>query len=296
MRTTDNDFWLCNYMVLCQIRHSKFFPPGESCVAGSVSVDLLGSYLWCWQMLWSCTCLAWTKPAQTQLGEKCTPLWLYSHVMLVFQRQTKLPSPQSWGCWCAGPGVGLGLKVLIQEILRFWESSMLQFWCLQFLLPHVSQEDWAARGRLSSEWWIFSWLCWKFRDGDDPSAEPEHIQPCCGQRGGGSLFDNFENHPRSFLCFHQCSAKPSVKPLKNTSSKECLMVSKPSFFFVQAKMTQQVCPELTNVSSCPQNPILWQITSLPINKYSFTGLWWKRCRMVRGPGKSGTLEGKELWV
>lgn len=232
MRTTDSDFWLCNYMVLCQIRHSKFFPPGESCVAGSVSVDLLGSYLWCWQMLWSCTCLAWTKPAQTQLGEKCAPLWLYSHVMLIFQWQTKLPWPQTWGCWCAGAGLSVGLKVLNLESI--WESAMSQFWCSQFPCStshrRIEQQwgGWALEG--GAEWWIF-WLCWKFRHGDDPSAEPEHIQPYCGQRSGGFSLKTLRIILVPSFAFTSALINQVWKPLENISSKECLMFSKPPFSF-----------------------------------------------------------------
>lgn len=144
---------------------------------------------------------------------------------------------------------------------------------------------------------LLALLCWKFRDADDPSAESEHILGCCGQRTRSSLLENFENHPLSFLCFHKCPENRVWKPLKNTSSRECLMFSKPAVIFIHAKTTQQVCPELTNVFSCPQKDhILWQITALPVNKHDFTELWWRRYRMGRGPGKSGSLEGKELCV
>lgn len=96
-------------------------------------------------------------------------------------------------------------------------------------------------------------------------------------KDGGSLLENFGNHPLSFLCFHKCPENQVWKPLKNPSSRECLVFSKPAVVFDQAKTTQQVCPELRNVFSCPQNRILWQITALPINKRGFTELWWKWC-------------------
>lgn len=119
---------------------------------------------------------------------------------------------------------------------------------------------------------LLALLCWKFREGDDPSAVPEHVLGYCGQRTGGSLLENFGNHPLSFLCFHKCPENQVWKPLKNPSSREGLVFSKPAVVFDQVKTTQQVCPELRNVFSCPQNRVLWQITALPINKRGFTEL------------------------
>lgn len=114
---------------------------------------------------------------------------------------------------------------------------------LVFVIPSVPPLTEELRSRWEVELWrevlmvnlLLALLCWKFRDGHDASAEPEP----CGQRTGVSLLENVENHPLSFLCFHKCPENWVWKPLKNPSSRGCLVFSKPALFLFRPKRTSK---------------------------------------------------------
>lgn len=140
------------------------------------------------------------------------------------------------------------------------------------------------RGR-AGKWVTERWSCclgrWRVplaRDGGGPSPVPGHVLGYCGERRGGFpslktlrivLFPSFAFMTSALKTQSWNHSKYLFRGMSNVFKAYCYFCSGQNYSASLSWTSKwlQLSPDC----------ILWQITALPINKNSFTELWWKWC-------------------
>lgn len=284
MRTIYYNFWHCNYMVLCQIMHSKFFPHGESCVAGNISMDLLGSYLWYWQIHSFGSAYAWLEQSLHKHNFERNAFFykLFLCVICTPMANKASPPPRSgaavvqelggvydWRSWS---------RKASDQVLCHSSVACNSFCPTLHRTMKEQARGWA--GEWVTEWSRCRgrWQVLLARDGGDLSAVPGHALGYRGERRGVSpslktlrivLFSSFAFMTSALKTTHWNHLKYLFKGTSNVFKACCYFCS-----------GQNYSASLSWTSKWLQlspNHILWQITAFPIYKYSCAKLWWKHC-------------------
>lgn len=136
-------------------------------------------------------------------------------------------------------------------------------------------------GEWVTEWWSCCLGRWKVllvRDGGDLSAVPGHVLGYRGERRGSFpslkmlrtvIFPSF--------AFMTSALKTKCWNHLKYLFKGMSSVFKACCYFCSGQNYSTSLSWTSKWLQLSPNHIFWQITALPINIYSFTELWWKRC-------------------